>query len=565
MQKRWLKDFEFNINPATWNAAQDLLQAGHVKNLREVERHFWVALVEDGERSYETEIMITPHKIKAFTCECFTEGRRLMCPHVAASLFKVRQFLEQRTEERNRRAAAREAPEMSRLTVSNVLENSTFETLLEFVREYARRDRDFSLALKTWFAGSITDAGNPYALVLESVIPKSLQTKQFREPDFRRLRHTLDDLGIQYQQAVGLQNFRTGFLIASAILQKTLPVLHKNEENKRELFLHFCQQALQQLTALQAEPLSPELRELIRETIFDLGIQNLYPPEMLRESIKALSDAASDEAQFVRIREAYDQASHLAPTFILQMFLTALAKRKLPEAAVRVLADYTALPAVVRDAILQLYYLHYWDAATACIEAFIAQKIFTNAHRRELEDLLFMIAEKTGDTSRQTRILRERFLSTGQFDYFTRLKTVAADQWEAEKALLVGELQQKNDLRNLAAVLAAEGEKTALAALLSAATELSFVQRYEDLFLADDKNFVRDRYIELLSEYLREHFGRQASAQVRLYLSSLMQKGEATLVGEIIRQITARYEERHTLPEELAEMFPKAKRKAMTL
>jgi hypothetical protein len=44
-----------------------------------------------------------------------------------------------------------------------------------------------------------------------------------------------------------------------------------------------------------------------------------------------------------------------------------------------------------------------------------------------------------------------------------------------------------------------------------------------------------------------------------------MQKGEATLVGEIIRQITARYEERHTLPEELAEMFPKAKRKAMTL
>jgi hypothetical protein len=564
MQKRWLKDFEFNINPATWNAAQDILQAGKVKNLREVERHFWVALVEDEEASYETEIMITPHKIKAFTCECFTEGRRLMCAHVAASLFKVRQFLEQRAEAKSQQAAQKQTHELSRLTVQTALENSTFESLLEFVREYARRDRDFSLALKTWFAGSITDSVNPYALVLESVIPKSLQSKQFREPDYRRLRHTIDDLNTQYQQALGHQNYRTAFLISSAILQKTLPLLQKNEENKREQFVFFGRQALQHLTALQPEALSPELRLLIRELLFDLGMQNLYPAEMLRESVQAVSETISDEAEFARVRDQYNLAAHPAPAFLLQLYLVSLAKRKFPEAVVRVLSDYSTQPAIIRDAILQLYYLSYWEAVVPCIEAFIAQKVFSNAHRRELEDLLFLIAEKTGDVGRQTRILRERFLTTGQFDYFTRLKAAASAHWPDEKATLIGELQQKNDLKNLAAVLAAEGERTALATLLAETSDIYFLQRYEDLFLTDNKNFIRDRYIDLLTEYLREHFGRQASTQVKQHLTNLIQKGEPTLVGEIIRQLTARYEERHTLPEELAEMFPKTKRKAMT-
>ncbi|MCB0577433.1 MAG: hypothetical protein KDC61_22930, partial [Saprospiraceae bacterium] len=100
MQKLWLKNFEHHISGTTWSTADDLVQAGSVKALREVEKHFWVALVEDEEGGpYEVEVMITPHKIKAFTCECWSAGRRLMCAHIAAALLKLRQFLEQKTEE----------------------------------------------------------------------------------------------------------------------------------------------------------------------------------------------------------------------------------------------------------------------------------------------------------------------------------------------------------------------------------------------------------------------------------------------------------------------------------
>lgn len=77
-QKLWLKDFEHHISAQTWNAADILLQSGAVKNLREVEKHLWVALVATEEGQYETEMIISPHKIKAFTCECFGEGRLLI-------------------------------------------------------------------------------------------------------------------------------------------------------------------------------------------------------------------------------------------------------------------------------------------------------------------------------------------------------------------------------------------------------------------------------------------------------------------------------------------------------
>ncbi|MBK9338688.1 MAG: hypothetical protein IPM98_20015 [Lewinellaceae bacterium] len=206
MQKLWLKNFEFQISPNTWNTAQDLVQAGAVRGLQEVEKHFWVASVMDGEQQYEIETIITPGKIKAFTCECWAEGRRLMCPHIAAGLFKVRQFLEQKTEARQVKESVVHQEKTGRLSVQNILESAEPEALSEFVRAYSRRDRDFALALKTWFAGAITDSDNPYLLVLDAALPRHAGTRALQNAEIRRLRNTLDDLENQLKNAANAAN-----------------------------------------------------------------------------------------------------------------------------------------------------------------------------------------------------------------------------------------------------------------------------------------------------------------------------------------------------------------------
>lgn len=561
VQKLSLKDFEHNISPSTWDTADDLVQAGRVKNLREIERHFWVALVETDEGNYEAEVMITPQKIKAYACECFTEGRRLMCPHIAATLLKIRQFYEQREETRRLKAEQRPATELTRFTVQAAIENASPEALADFVRDYARRDRDFALALKTRFAANMTEAENPYALVLDSVLPKASVKTKISEPDFRRLRKALDGLEEQLTLAKNLGDFRSSFQISSAIFLKINPLLSKTEGNRRSALMHFCQKSFEIFGEISLSAPSPELRESVWEILFDLGVKSFFPPELEREALRLLGESATDEAKFARLRDMFDHIPYPAPPFVLQLFLAAQAIRKMPEAAVRVLSDYAEKPDMIKAAFLQLYYLRHWETATLVGEHFLGKNIFLPGHSRELENVLLYIAEQTGDRKRQAALLRQRFLLTGNAEVFEKLKTAAAKRWPAEREKLLAELRAKGDFAKTAAILSSEGALEELAELIESQGDLPLLQRYESAFLLEKKEFVQARYVVFLSQYLEEHFGTPAAQHVRLRLSDLLHKGETEMVVQIIRELTARFPERMSLPGELAELFPKSKRK----
>jgi hypothetical protein len=559
MQKLSLKDFEHSISPATWETADDLVQAGGVKNLREIEKHFWVALVETDEGDYEAEVMITPHKIKAYACECFGEGRRLMCAHIAATLLRLRQFLEQRAEAKRLKAEQKSSSELTRFTVQTALDNASTEDLIRFVKDYARRDKDFALALKTRFAALVTDSENPYALVLESVIPRA----KIGEPEFRRLRKALDDIEQQLEKAIVNQDYRNQYLISWALFSKVQPLLSKTEGNKRNTLLHFCQKAFIGLEQIGKGAVSPELREKVWDSLFDWGKKDLFPPEMCRDAIKFLSISASDASKFERLNTLFDQTPYPAPDFILQLFLAALAIRNRPESTVRVLDDYMESPGTIKDSFLQLYYLKHWDAATQIGEYFLNKQLFNPGSAREVENVLLFIAEQQNDQQRQIHWLRLRFLATGHQELFERLRIAASDQWPTIRQELIQELVQKGDIVKTASLLASENDLEQLAQLLETDGDMNLLQRYEQLYLPQQKPFVQKMYIELLSKYLTNHFGTPAAQHVRLRLAELLHKGETEMVIQIIRSLSAQFPERLSLPGELAELFPKSRRKEL--
>lgn len=561
MQKLWLKNFEFQINPITWNAAQDLTQAGAVRALRELESHFWVARVTDGEVSYEVEMMITPHKIKAFTCECWSEGRRLMCAHIAASLLKIRQFLEKKASERQARNAALSAEETaSRLTVPAVLADVPAEALAEFVREYARRDRDFALALKTWFAGALNSPQNAFALVLESALPRNNTVKTLREVDFRRLRKTLEDLIDQLNTAEAEANYRHVFLIGTAVLEKITPFWDKAEDPRRSQLSRFCQLALSKIVAMPAAELSPELRNAVWDAIFALLGKNLLPPELIRPAVGYLCAAAADEDQFARIQQLFDNTPFPAPAGILHLFLAALARRNRPESIVRVLEDYLENPALLKDAIVFLHYAQHTEAVLAAGEYFLAKAAFTAGPRREIEDLLLLHVEKTGDQTRLLHYLRQRYRQNSHPDLYQRLKKTAGAEWPSVRAALLADMRQAGEMDRIATLLAAEHEWQVLMGLLESSGDMALFQRFEHQL---DPNFVRMHYLNLLTEYLRQHFGKPAAAFVREALGSLLRRGESALALRIVQELILRFADRPSLPEELAEMFPQNQRKQL--
>lgn len=560
MQKLWLKNFEFQISPNTWNTAQDLVQAGAVRQLQEVEKHFWVATVADGELVYEVETIITPNKIKAFTCECWVEGRRLMCTHIAAALFKVRQFLEQKAEAREARVAVEQQENSGRLTVENLLKNAAPEEIAEFVRTYARRDRDFALALKTWFAGKVSDVDNPYLLALDAALPRYAVVRPLLPLDIRRLRNTLEGLERQIVEASDAANASLVFQIATAVLQRTTPVLPKLEEQRREPLLHYCCAAVQHLLQLPLDYLSPELRENRRAFFLAYLTRTDFPIELGYLILPFLSQSAVDDVFFAKIRDIFDRAPHPAPSVTLHLFLAALAQRRLPEAVTRVLQDYTELPAQAKDAILALYRFHYWEAALAAGEYFLEKKLLAVGQRREVEDALLAAAEKAGDRPRHAAYLRQRYRQYGHESILERLKILAGPDWPAERDRLLAELRDAGDFAKTAPLLAAEGDLDALAVLLKERRDLDALRQYEHLYWPVRTDFIRDCYLTELSAFLAEHFGKQASDYVREQLADLVRKGQILLAKEIVAALIARFPDRQTLPGELAAVFPKNKR-----
>jgi hypothetical protein len=276
-----------------------------------------------------------------------------------------------------------------------------------------------------------------------------------------------------------------------------------------------------------------------------------------------LTRETTNEEKFQRISALFDQAHSSAPPFVLHLFIGALARRNMPESVIRVLEEYAAKPAAIRDAIVTLAQAGYSEAAFRAGEHFLASIKFSLGQRRELEDTLLAIARNGGNPARQINLLWQRFVQSGNFDYYAELKNISGKGWSAELKRRLADLRKQGDERMTAVVLAAEGQKSELAHLLEKQEDMKQFQQYENLFLPEDKPFVHGRYVELLSGYLSEHFGKPASEHVREALAVLMQKGEQELVIAIIRALTTRFPDRPSLPDELAELFPKSKRKSI--
>ncbi len=563
MTKLWLRDFELHISPTTAAAADALNQAGAVRKLQEVERHFWVASVHTEEGNFEVETIITPQKIKAFTCECWAEGRRLMCPHVAAALFKVRQYLELKSEERKTPATDKPASALSRLTVSSVLDQASPEALAEFVQAYARRDRDFALALKIHFAATVAGAENPFALVLDTLLAPAGKVKTWREPDFKRLRMALDDLQPQLLAAAAESDFARTFQLSGTILQKIAPLSAQMEDAKRLQLLPILHTAAAQLVLLQAVDVAPDLQLAAWEMGFDLAVSTQFPSDLNPVLLSLLSQAATDDARFERISQLFDQSPEPVAPFVLQLFLSALARRNRPEAVVRVLEGQVEQPKLLLETLLALEHGGYAEAAYQAGDRLLTLVKFNHSQRRQMEDLMLHLADKMGSRERKITWLWRRFQQSGDFTFYEQMKETAGKNWPGVRGRLLTELRKAGNSHTEAIVLGAEGDIEGLAQLLDSATDLQQIQEWEDLLLTADKAFVERRYAELLSQYLNEHFGRQASAYVRENLAGLLQKGENELVLGVIRHLIDQFADRPTLPDELAELFPKTKRRAV--
>ncbi len=559
MQKLWLRDFEHHIPAAVWQAAEKLLRNQAVRRLEEIERHFWVTTVADGENLLETEVIITPSKVKAFACECWEDGRHLICPHIAVALYKIRQYLAQKERERQMQAQAAEEARGRRLKVDNILAKVNKDDLLAFVRHYADKDPTFALALKAHFASKLRSTEDQYTAVIRSALPESTKERPLKPAEMRRARLALDALMSQLHAGDTL----VAFHISLAVLQQLAPRAATAEASQREWLLNYCRQALQLLTT--ADMLPPEQRERTWQVLLELFLETPYPQELEPDTLRFLASMARDDEHYQHIRKHFDEAPLPTPTPVLALFSVALAERTQYAVLERILEahlDEPTRPLAVLEMLAQLGYL---AAFLPPGMALWQRECLAPRQQTALEKRLLDAAEKAGDTDHQSTILRRRFCRQGDAHTLSRLRQISGAHWPDTRALLFEELRSQKATDKLALMLAHEEDLSTLSALLQETADLDLLQRYEHLFFEERPDFVQQAYVHGISHYLNAHFGKQAADYARQYLAALVNKGHTALATQIAQALIDRFPERTYLPDELREAFPKNQRPKFTI
>lgn len=553
-----LQQLENHIGEDALIEGENLLEEGAVDGLSELEKHLWLATV-DG---YEVEVKLSPSRVLAGTCECSRFTGEGMCGHLAAVMMALRR--RQQAVARKQEKARKEPEGHRKLTTSIVLDNVSLEELADFVREYAKANRNFAIALKARFASAVSqiDSKEKYLQLLESTI------KAVRKPDrsismrgSQQLIKVLQELHQQAEQAILEKGFLEAAVIAQSIIEKITPILKKAKGKQGELRRE-VNRAFENLHRLLEKKPAPSLlhglwgyslqeynKLAYRTNDIDLLFFKLMTP--------LAQDAAQQESLLEVLnehKEKYRQEGRPAAPFLL-IELSALERAGKTLEARQLMESNLMQPDVLLYAIQQAVAKGQIPRVKALAITGLRFEMPADIKSR-LEEMLLQLAEEDGERETINQYALRRFLDTQDFQYFEKARRAAGTDWPRQVEDTLQHFQQLPyvpKLRNtIARILAAEGLHERLMEYAEQVQSLDLLQEFASHLIETQRGRLLLLYRRLLNEFLRNHLGRKTSQRIREALQCLHEAGAGDVALEMVEEFRAQYPERHSLMEELA-------------
>ncbi len=253
-----LSEVELYLNESSLVQGEWLLEQGRVGHLRETERHLWLSEVSDG-AVWEVEMRISPSKVQQASCECAAFRSDKQCAHLAAALLALRRLLNDRQAEKQAARVQKKERPVRTLDTQSILNNIRADDLADFVRQYARSNRAFAVALKTRFATDVPTLDNKakFSELLDSAIGMA------RKADYSishrgagKIAAVADEMLGQAKQAIAQRHWADAADMAQSIIEKLTPLLRKAGE-RQVLLREAIRQSFQILLDIPASPVPP--------------------------------------------------------------------------------------------------------------------------------------------------------------------------------------------------------------------------------------------------------------------------------------------------------------------
>jgi hypothetical protein len=555
MAKLSLAEFEKYQSNALVQQASDWVHSGRVTGLQEVERHFWVAKVRDEDQTYETELILTPSKISAYACECWTSPRKRMCVHIIASLLLLRRFFQQKTLEnwKKNEEKKQEPPGLAKIPLQVILDRVDPVLLKDFLKEYARKNPDLGIALKTRFADVLEESSNPFLGVLNSLLPKN--KAPLKPAQHRLLIRTINELSIRMEEEKSENDLTTSYKIATALLSALVPWIPLVEDPARTQLVQYCKNAFTALDYLRVHPLfSPALKEEIWRELFSILKQYPLPNELRRPVLVPFSAWLKEEPKRIEMLPEWgeEEASTSATLTLLHLLIAAQQDNlvRIQQAAPLLLhASLNALSA--QEAVLELYHAGFLAAADRLADT-LAGMDLSAGQTAEFRRIRMSIAEKTGNITEQIVLLTPSFLDSGSPELLLQIRQLAGERWgEVFERLLAAAKKEGNSAR-VSQLLDDSGDAVRL---------LEWYKTHESLehLLAFSKSLTDSQLADLalppLTMHLTTHFGRPGALFVQDALHQWLQQGRRNMVRQLIQQLVTAFPDRTGLKDTLEEVF----------
>lgn len=552
-----LKNLELHVDDYRLPVGEKWYEEGKVKNLYEADKNLWIAEVS----GYEIEIQITPSKVTATTCECPTYREFGSCEHIIATMLAVRKAVEEKKSQKTSKRKTRVNP--SKFTTAVLLQQVSSEDLSAFVREYARSNRAFAIALKARFASDValTDNKEKYLQLLEATLNASRKrNRMINHRGVGNILKVLEELLVQSEDAMAQDYFIDVLLIAQTLIEKISPILNKTEGTASALREKVDQSFALIEKVIDSQPAPSLLQEIWEYLIQQCGRLPYWIAGVADRFFKILLQQANDTEKqdelLLKVNELLDNITkygdYRTTLVLIKLSLYETADRTLE--AQQLIVDNLNEPDILLFAVQQGLEKENYPRTKYLAEEGL--RLFGQLNiRHDLERALLQVAVHQGDIDKIIYYARERFLASLGQEYFEILKKYFTGDWLTYRTELLETLQRmpyslrKRDA--IANIYALEEDYDTLLDYIVSIRSLDLLKMYDQQLIPKYKKRVYQHYEDFLKSFLKHHLGRQTSQKVRLTIQHLHQIGARDLADRLVDEFRMMYRERHTLMEEL--------------
>jgi uncharacterized Zn finger protein len=571
-----LSNFESVIDHALVKRGRRYWQHGLVQDLEEIEDGKWTAQVE-GTQVYEVSISISDDAVTDYNCTCpYDLGP--VCKHEVAMLYAIQERLngmattdkgEQETTRGSRRRRAKtgkQKPKTVAKKVDEVLEKMSQEEIIDLVRSYALRNREFRVIL---LAQVTLRSGGDSKSAYRELIKESLRSGMDRHGfiDYwstRRAVRGAEELLNKAVKLVESGNPEQAIPIFQAVIEELVPALQFADDSNGDIggaidwaFDEFykCIEKIQ-------DP-------IIRKDLFDYYLTEAnrkqyegwdWKWDFLRMASALISSGEQEKELFAKL-DKISQAGQSSEFFdrynqeqAAQIKLEVIRKRgrendinqfindNLHHTSIRCLAIEQAFSNKDFSGVIEL--------AKQGIEQ-DAERQYPGLVNQWLNGLI-KVAEKEENVEDIREYARLLFFETGNFEYYEKLKkTYSKSIWPDQVEKLLRHLQHVASFSTLAEISIREKEWQKLLDLVRGHTSFRTLETYHKYLAPHFTKELAEMYEKTSKELLAQSMGRAAYQDVCQMLRRMKKLGASDRVRQLIKEFSEQYKKRRALLEEL--------------